>query len=69
MPEIRACWFCKYFTYTNADGPYSEETPGNDFSISCNKDKWIFDAWETSQDEFGAILQTAETCPDYEVRK
>ena len=65
MSELKACWWCKYFYYKQASADYSEWTPGDSFGMACGKDHWTFDAYDTSQDEFGKILQTAATCVDY----
>lgn len=63
--RFKVCWFCKYFRYYQADAGWSEETPGSDFSIDCVKNHWKFDPYVTSQEEFGKILSTAETCEDF----
>jgi hypothetical protein len=68
----KLCWFCSHFRYSNAEPDYSELTPGSDFDIDCTKGYWSFNAYDTSQEEFGKILSSAETCRDYvqiEVKK
>ena len=67
--KIKACWFCRHFDYMMADAGYSEYTPGHEFMMSCGKNRWTFDAFTTGQDEFGAMLSSANTCPDYEEQK
>jgi len=64
-PENKLCWFCIHFYYNQASPDYSEYTPGDDFSISCGKNHWDFNAYRTSQEEFGKMLSTARTCPDF----
>lgn len=63
--KIKACWFCPHFYYSEETPGYSELTPGDDFGIECNKSHWKFSKRRTSQEEFGEILMTANTCPDY----
>jgi len=64
-PENKLCWFCTQFGYTEASGGYSEYTPGEDFSICCYKRHWNFSPYQTTQEEFGKMLSTARTCPDF----
>lgn len=66
---MKACWWCRHFEYSQSDPGYSEYTPGNDFGMECYKNKWSFDSGMTTQDEFGAMLASAETCPDFEVKR
>jgi len=64
-PENKLCWFCQHFYYSTAEPDYSEYTPGSDFHMSCNKSHWDFDAFNTSQEEFGKMLTSARNCPDF----
>ena len=66
---MKACWWCHYFSYSQSDPGYSEYTPGNDFGMSCGKKKWDFSSHTTTQDEFGAMLASAESCPDFKDKK
>jgi hypothetical protein len=63
--ENKLCWFCKYFYYSQAEPDYSEYTPGTEFSMECGKGHWRFNAYRTSQEEFGRILATAQMCEDF----
>lgn len=65
--DDRLCWFCKHFWYSSAEPDWSACTPGSDFGISCNKAHWTFDAFTTSQGEFGKMLTTARTCLDFDL--
>jgi len=65
---VKACWWCKKFRYSNSQGGYSEYTPGSDFHISCASSIWKFDSTATTQEDFGKILQTAETCLNFELK-
>ncbi len=51
--------------YTQADFGWGEYTPGTNFQISCLKNKWQFDTFNDSQEKFGEVLSSAETCPDF----
>lgn len=62
----KLCWFCSHFWYSQATPDYSEYTPGSSFSINCEKRHWDFDAYETSQEQFGQMLSTAATCKDFD---
>jgi hypothetical protein len=63
--DQRMCWFCEFFRYEQAEPGHSEVTPGNDFSIGCQKNHWTFDAYDDSQKKFGECLSKAKTCKDY----
>jgi hypothetical protein len=65
----KLCWFCRHFWYSNASPGYSELTPGDDFSMTCGEQYWSFDAYRTTQEEFGAMLAMAATCPDFSVKE
>lgn len=62
---MKACWWCVDFMYTQADFGWGEYTPGTNFQISCLKNKWQFDTFNDSQEKFGEVLSSAETCPDF----
>ncbi len=62
---MKLCWRCKHFSYFNGTGPYSDVTPGEDFQTMCERNHWMFSARRTTQEEFGKILSTADTCEDY----
>lgn len=64
---MRTCLECKHFRVWAADPGYSEYTPGSDFSMVCEKDKWNFDAYEAYLEDFRKMLRTAETCDKLEV--
>ena len=66
--EIKLCWFCEHFCYTNAHEDWGEYTPGWDFQIACSKKHWEFDPFETKQEEFGNMLSSANECKDFERR-
>lgn len=58
----RVCWSCEHVYYSNADGGYSELTPGSDFVLECSKGFWDFDAYRDTLDKFREKLLTAEQC-------
>jgi len=59
------CWFCEHFHWSNAVEDWSDVTPGDDFEISCREDHWRFDSFNTSVDEFRAMINTGKTCKDF----
>lgn len=63
--RFKVCWLCKHFYYSTATSDWSEYTPGNDFEMFCEQRHWRFDSFETSQEDFGKMLSTAENCKDY----
>jgi len=65
---IRLCWWCKHFSYHNAVADWSEDTPGNSFELYCGKQKWEYDPYETSLEQFREIICTAEKCECFEKR-
>lgn len=65
MPK--SCVNCVWFVYTLGDRGYSEYTPGWDFSMSCGKNVWDFDSFETTEEEHCRNMLTANTCEHYEL--
>jgi len=63
----KLCWYCKHFYYCIADQGYSEDTPGDNFVISCDKKCWEFDSFSTSREEFGKMMESAETCKHFKL--
>lgn len=63
--DVKLCWLCRHFNYTQAEPDWSEVTPGSDFSMYCSKHHWSFDSYKTSQEEFGEMLSTALNCKDF----
>ena len=59
------CIRCDHFNMYSGCPGYSEYTPGHNMGMSCGKHHWDFDSYETSQDEFRKMMETAETCGDY----
>ena len=68
MSSTRCCWECKHFWYSQAEEDWSDLTPGSNFEIHCDQSIWSFDAFRTTQEEFGKILSTAKTCDKFEER-
>ncbi len=66
---IKVCWWCVHFNYQEGFPGYSDLTPGYEMSMSCRKGHWDFDAYKTSQDEFGDMLGSATTCPDFKTKE
>ncbi len=63
--QLKLCWWCKNFYYSQATPDYSELTPGSSFGIECMKRHWDFDAYTTTQEKFGEMLASAESCKDF----
>jgi hypothetical protein len=59
------CIGCKHFWVDMGSPGYSELTPGDDFSIYCNKNHWEFRKFST-EEHFKQCLKTANTCQDYD---
>jgi hypothetical protein len=62
---MTSCARCEHFYFRLAEPGYSEVTPGSDFSMSCNRNRWTFDTFEASREDFHRIMIAAEKCPDY----
>lgn len=67
MDIVKGCWWCAHFSYSNQGEAISEVTPGYDFGIRCAKERWEFDPMTTTQDEFADIMESAESCPFFEI--
>lgn len=61
----RVCANCEWFSVIEANQDWSEVTPGNQFSLSCQKDHWRFDAYDLQPDTMIKIFTAAKQCPDY----
>ena len=61
----KLCWGCKNFTYATGCPSYSEYTPGENFRISCEFNRWTFDPHSTSQEDFEKIINYAQKCDRY----
>ena len=65
----KTCLNCEHFYYSNAEPGYGEYTPGSDFAMFCNKNKWNFDAYDTRKGQFAEMMATAEICEHFTVDK
>jgi len=59
------CLDCKHFEFDSGWGG-TDVTPGNPLDIGCRKDIWKVDSY-CREYEFRSLMQTAKTCPHYEV--
>lgn len=66
--EKKVCWSCRHICYSSAIPGHSEETPGLDFALDCNKNHWRFQQYTDTLDDFRRKLETANTCVDFEDR-
>ena len=66
MKQEKMCWWCKHCYYNNADGGYSEMTPGYDMSFECKKGYWRYDTFNTTLKQLREYLFKAESCKDFE---
>lgn len=62
----KICIFCKKFEFLNADGSYSDMTPGCEAEIRCGRGIWELDMFSDSEDEYRRKLLTAGSCNLYE---
>lgn len=65
----KTCTTCKYFWFHQAQECWSEVTPGNEFSMSCDKDHWSFDPYDITPEQLHAIMIAGDNCPDFELRE
>jgi hypothetical protein len=61
----RVCWDCKHLYFDPGERGYSEQTPGSDMSMSCQREYWEFEFGDETLASFRDKLQTAERCADY----
>lgn len=71
VPKVakRTCIDCVFWEIDFGHPPWSEVTPGDDWSSWCRKNHWWRDARETSQEDFRKALRTAIKCPDFVARE
>jgi hypothetical protein len=67
--EKRFCALCQHFGIIEGQRDWSDVTPGNDFEMTCGKDHWKFDPFNTSETEYAKMMLTATKCQDYVERK
>ncbi len=59
------CLDCTHLYYSSASPGYSEMTPGYDADMSCNKNHWVFDAFNDNLNELRAKFYTSRSCKDF----
>ena len=62
---MSTCLDCKELCYSTGGPGYSEVTPGWDASLSCNKNYWVYDAFNDELPRLRAKLYSSRTCPDF----
>lgn len=63
----RTCILCAHFWLSTACADWSDETPGDQFTMGCLKNKWpsAFDAFSETKKSFRERLTTAKKCPEF----
>ena len=62
----KLCFGCKHFYWRNATGGC--DTCSSPFGMSCDKNVWQFDEYETSILEFQDSINKAKTCEHFKLR-
>lgn len=65
---MKTCLRCTHLSYMEGDPGYSELTPGTNMGMECTKRHWQYDQFRTSLEELTAMIEQAETCPDWTPR-
>lgn len=70
---MRYCIGCEHFDYDAGEldemgsswtGPYG----GRELFIGCRREHWQVKEHETTREEFGAMMETANNCEDWSER-
>lgn len=69
-PEIPAqaaktCLECEHLYFSAAEPGYSEYTPGCDAHMSCNKNVWVWDAFDDHVRQLKDKLYAARACEEF----
>ena len=60
------CVFCKHFCFSLGTPDYSDYTPGEDASLSCDKEYWDIRNYEDDcERKFREALKLAQTCKEF----
>ena len=66
---MKICISCQNFNIQSETPDWSKHTAGDSFNFLCWKNKWSFDRFETTEEEFEKMMATAETCKFYVKRE
>jgi hypothetical protein len=66
LPVLPLCLVCRHLVWSNARPGYSDMTPGDDLYIACGKGYWNFDSYMTEPVEWARMIQSAESCNDFD---
>jgi hypothetical protein len=66
---MKICISCQNFSIQNETEDWSKLTPGDSFEFKCWKNKWCFDRFKTTEEEFEKMMATAENCEFFNQRK
>ena len=64
----KCCIECQYMYLNTGSRGYSELTPGDEFSMSCEKQHWDWEPYGSEQQYRDCIL-AAKRCADFEERR
>ena len=66
MPKAcSTCLDCDHMNFTAATPEYSEYTPGYEADMSCNKNHWVYDAYNDDIRRVRVKLYSSRTCDDF----
>ena len=73
MPEeeenkYKTCIHCIHWYFQSGESAWSEQTPGFNWFMGCNKEHFIIDGDDTADGEIRKELLRAPTCKDFEDR-
>ena len=65
MKTNRICIFCKHFWIHSGEAGFGDHTPGQEFQMYCSKNKWEFDSYATSTNQYRETLETGLNCNEF----
>lgn len=69
MSSTRTCIECTQWNFDTGCSDYSDVTPGESWSMWCQKDHYHIGGLITDQEDLRDALRTAENCKDFESRE
>lgn len=66
--KYKNCLFCEHFHFAPGSPDWSDNTPGIDIEIYCNKGVWDLDIHADTKFSFRRKMLTARSCDKYEER-
>ena len=66
--EYKTCIHCSFWYFQSGEKAWSEQTPGTDWYMGCNKDHFDIEGELCTEKEMRTELLRAPNCADFEDR-